>query len=498
MSDDGQQFSIENQKAAIHDYAERNGYNIVKTYVDAGKSGIVLKHREALRQLLQDVLNGNAGYKAILVYDVSRWGRFPNNDEGAHYEFVCTQAGIPLHYCAESFANDGTPSSSLLKALKRSMAAEYSRELSDKVFRGKCRLVQMGYWVGGQAGYGYRRMMISADGQRKQVMKLGECKSLVTDRVILVPGSRQEIECVRHMFSMVINGGHGPAAIARDLNQKGFTMNGRPWQDVTIRNILTNPKYAGLNVWYRHSQHLRGKLCLVKPEKWITRPETFFPIVNKATFDKVQSMLPRQSDRQWSDGELLKKLRHLLAAKGRLSESLIRKARGMPSSSTLHNHFGSYRQMYEMIGYHPPYSDIFKGEEIECTLRLRRNIVRTLTEMFPGKVSASRLPGRSRSILQLSDGSLVSVLLCRMERQESGQWRWLVMPNSAERNFITLLCKVNRARDRICAYYLFPKIDVNFRRSCKRDPWLAGAIRLKGLSEFYLAVETIRNSHGRP
>ena len=203
MSDDGQQFSIENQKAAIHDYAERNGYNIVKTYVDAGKSGIVLKHREALRQLLQDVLNGNAGYKAILVYDVSRWGRFPNNDEGAT-EFVCTQAGIPLHYCAESFVNDGTPSSSLLKALKRSMAAEYSRELSDKVFRGKCRLVQMGYWVGGQAGYGYRRMMISADGKRKQMMKLGECKSLVTDRVILVPGSRQEIECVRHMFSMVM------------------------------------------------------------------------------------------------------------------------------------------------------------------------------------------------------------------------------------------------------------------------------------------------------
>lgn len=63
---------------------------------------------------------------------------------------------------------------------------------------------------------------------------------------------------------------------------------------------------------------------------------------------------------------------------------------------------------------------------------------------------------------ELSDGSLVSVLLCRMERQDSGQWRWLVMPNSAERNFITLLCKVNRARDRICAYYLFPKIDREF------------------------------------
>ncbi len=135
MSDEGQQFSIENQKAAIQVYANLHGFEVVRTYADAGKSGIVIKHREALRELLQDVLGGNAGYKAILVYDVSRWGRFPNNDEGAHYEFVCTQAGVPLHYCAEPFDNDGTPSSSLLKALKRSMAAEFSRELSDKVFR---------------------------------------------------------------------------------------------------------------------------------------------------------------------------------------------------------------------------------------------------------------------------------------------------------------------------------------------------------------------------
>src|ERR1700680_2816044 len=99
MSDEGQQFSIENQKAAIQDYTNRHDFDVVRTYADTGKSGIVLKHQEALRELLQDVLSGNAKYKAILVYDVSRWGRFLNNDEGAHYEFVC--ARIPLHYCAE-------------------------------------------------------------------------------------------------------------------------------------------------------------------------------------------------------------------------------------------------------------------------------------------------------------------------------------------------------------------------------------------------------------
>ncbi len=145
MSDEAQQFSIENQKAAIQEYAARHGFLIVKTYADAGKSGVIIKNRPALRDLLKDVVNGSTGYKAILVYDVSRWGRFPNNDEAAHYEFMCSSSGIPLHYCAEPFTNDGTASSSLLKALKRSMAAEFSRELGEKVFRGKTRIVQLGF-----------------------------------------------------------------------------------------------------------------------------------------------------------------------------------------------------------------------------------------------------------------------------------------------------------------------------------------------------------------
>ncbi len=56
---------------------------------------------------------------------------------------------------------------------------------------------------------------------------------------------------MRHMFSMVVNGRNGFAAIAKDLNQKGFTMEGRVWLPITVKNILTNPKYAGLNVWHR-------------------------------------------------------------------------------------------------------------------------------------------------------------------------------------------------------------------------------------------------------
>jgi len=59
-----------------------------------------------------------------------------------------------VHYCAEKLQNDESLSSTLLKAIKRSMAAEYSRELSAKVFVGQSRLVEIGNRQGGVSGFG--------------------------------------------------------------------------------------------------------------------------------------------------------------------------------------------------------------------------------------------------------------------------------------------------------------------------------------------------------
>ena len=230
MSTEHQQYSIDNQGLAIREYAEIHGFNIVRTYEDPGRSGLLLRNRLGLQQLLSDVVNGKADYSAVLVYDVSRWGRFADNDEAAHYEFLCRRAGIQVHYCAEQFANDGSVSSSILKALKRTMAAEYSRELGVKVYARKKRLVQLGFRVGGQAGYGLRRMLLSADGAHKQFLEDGERKSLMTDRVILVPGPAAEIEIVRRMFQMALLGsasctGLGHQEPADKRGEAVFTLN---------------------------------------------------------------------------------------------------------------------------------------------------------------------------------------------------------------------------------------------------------------------------------
>jgi DNA invertase Pin-like site-specific DNA recombinase len=192
MSTEHQQYSTENQRDIIKEYADRHGMVVVRTYADDGKSGLSLGGRNALKQLIADVENGRADFSSILVYDVSRWGRFQDADESAYYEYICKRSGINVTYCAEQFENDGSPVSTIVKGVKRAMAGEYSRELSVKVFKGQCKLIEQGFRQGGLAGFGIRRMLVDQNGNPKGHLKIGECKSIQTDRVILVPGPMRE------------------------------------------------------------------------------------------------------------------------------------------------------------------------------------------------------------------------------------------------------------------------------------------------------------------
>jgi len=189
MSTDMQKYSTENQIGAIAIYAARHGIDVVKTYVDSGKSGLTIKHRAGLQQLLKDVRSPQPSFDLILVYDVSRWGRFQDTDESAYYEFICREAGITIRYCAEDFDNDGSLSATVLKAIKRAMAAEYSRELSNRIHLGKCRMTMRGFHAGARPGYGLRRMLVDEHGVPKTILEDRQRKYLHTDRTILVPGT---------------------------------------------------------------------------------------------------------------------------------------------------------------------------------------------------------------------------------------------------------------------------------------------------------------------
>ena len=317
-------------------------------------------------------------------------------------------------------------------------------------------------------------------------MKPGEQKSLTTDRVILVPGPRKELESVRKIFLMAADG-NGPSAIARELNRSGITHDGRPWTHVGVHNVVRNPKYMGCNIWNRHSQRLRGPLIPVEPRLWVKKQLAFPPIVDAKTFDRAQAGLP--VPKRWSDEEILKRIRRLLKTKGRLSERLLQKARGIPCTVTLHNHFGTYRQLYEKVGYHIGAEDIHNGAQSERSMKLRQNLVSAINELFPKHVAVTHLPNRSRSILWIDNSFMVSVLLCRTKRKH-GALCWAVDPNPAERHFVTLLCTMNSRHDRVIDYFALPTMD-GYKRTSMHDSWFRRAAKLPSLSDFYVTVKKL-------
>ena len=323
---------------------------MARTYSDPAKSGLSLKNRRGLRDLLQDVTGGNTDYKAILVYDVSRWGRFQDTDEAAHYEFLCKSAGVPIHYCAETFANDGSLPSSIMKTLKRVMAGEYSRELGVKVIAGQKRLAELGFKQGGIPGYGFRRLLVSENRTPKQLLAHGEMKSISTDRVILVPGPACEIEEVREIFRKFTVDRMSYKAIARDLNQRRVpSIKNRRWTHSVVASLISHPKYIGCNVFNRTTMRLGAAPVAVPTSDWVVCPGAHEEIVDTKTFALAQEIRGRTAHK--TNEQLLEGLRSLLAVNGKLSNQMIDENVEMPSSRTFGHRFGGLRRACELIGY---------------------------------------------------------------------------------------------------------------------------------------------------
>jgi DNA invertase Pin-like site-specific DNA recombinase len=351
MSTDYQRYSIENQAAVIAAYAQAHDLTIVRTYRDEGESGLRLKNRLGLIRLLDDARSEHADFDHILVYDVSRWGRFQDVDESAHYEFICKQAGIKVAYCAEQFDNDGSMVSNIVKNIKRVMAAEFSRELSAKVHTGQLRQAALGFRQGGPLVYGLRRQLIDENRLLKGYLKRGQQKSLKTDRVVLCLGLKKEVEVVQGVFLEFVENRKSAEAIAWRLNREGVPNHlGRPWTREMVIYMLRNENYVGNIVYNRVSSPLRGRRIKNPPNLWIRTEGSIAPAVDSDVFLRAQRRLALR----WlhlTDDELLSRLKSLLEKEGRLSETIINRTLGVPSIDVYCERFGSLRNAYRRIGY---------------------------------------------------------------------------------------------------------------------------------------------------
>ncbi|TAI60371.1 recombinase family protein [Bradyrhizobium sp. Leo170] len=463
MSTDKQSYSIQNQAAAIAAYAHAHSLTIVRTYSDEGESGLKITNRAGLTSLIEDVRSGQPDFDHLLVYDVSRWGRFQDIDESAHYEFLCKQAGIKVVYCAEQFDNDGSLLSSIIKNLKRVMAAEYSRELSAKVLDGACRLSRLGFRVGGRPGYGLRRDLVDESGHSRGLLQAGERKYLQTDHVVLRPGPPDEQEVVREIFRRFAIEKWPEVKIVRQLNKDGvLTLDGRPWTTSVMHYLLQNESYIGNIVYNRKTFHLGQPQKLNPPELWIRSEGALPQIVEPALFWRARQRI-RDHYNRLSSEEMLKRLRLLLRKRGKLTAQIIDESAGLPCSSDYQLRFGSIRKAYKLIGYEAT---------LDCSYLETREACADMVVKLRGQVIDALEGANCRSILNehgtliVNEGIAVSFRTARYWRPKGRKPIWTVRHGARLPDGFILVIRLDETNRASLDYFLLPTGKVARRKIC--------------------------------
>ncbi|WP_256080992.1 recombinase family protein [Massilia sp. YIM B04103] len=452
MSTERQDHSLGHQLERITQYATEHNFQLVRVYADEGRSGLVMTGRAGLASLIREVETGAADFQVVLVFDVSRWGRFQDTDESAHYEYMCRRAGIQVEYCAEPFANDGSPFTAVVKGMKRAMAAEYSRELSGKVFAAQARLSSAGFKPGGIAGYAIRRLAVAADGATKRILSDGERKPELTDRVLLIPGPPEEVTVVRQIYHWYIRQHMTDTAIAERLNAAGVpNFTGAMWRPAQVKSILCNEKYAGVMLYNRTSRRLSTKMVRNPAAQWVRHPSGLTPIISPSIFRKAQNERARRlSPIDW-DG-VPEQLQRLYAGHGRVTASLIDADPHLPSAHAVKYHFGTLATACAVAGLPP--GPTFKYAVTRHTVRehLKQTLAR-VQQLVTMAGSTWRRDGRKERLL-IGGAIRLKVMVCRARVDEDGRVRWKIALNHGAATDFVLAVRLDQGNAGIRDYFL--------------------------------------------
>ncbi len=456
MSTELQVESPENQERAIRTYAAQYGIEIVKTYVDPGVSGIT-ERREEFQALIDDVEQGRNVYTIVLYLDASRWGRFLDSREAEYHRMRLERKNVVCQSCEKPLTLTNNIADRIMTLFQDESASDYCRQLSQKVWAGQCNLVAKGFRQGGVAGFGLRRMLLDETGNPKQELTMGQRKSLLTERVILMPGPYEERQIVLWIYDQFI-AGSSESEIAAQLNAKGIeTHFGRPWSRATVYEVLTNEKYVGNNLFNRTSGKMKSKAKPNPESEWVRKERAFEPIVDVERFYTVQGIY-RERNKIISDEELLQGLRDLYARQGRLSALIIDEADFLPPSSLFRTRFGGLLRAYRMIGYSPEHD----YQYVAINQRLRALHAEIIADVVH---SIECLSGRhisidpKRCLLELNHNLSVTVVISRCFTTPTGTRRWKIRFDSGLHPDITVAVRMNTSNEAIHDYYILPALE---------------------------------------
>ncbi|HBC94326.1 MAG TPA: hypothetical protein DCZ10_15865 [Pelotomaculum sp.] len=236
-----QGISIPAQKSRLLAYCQSQGWEVFDFYVDDGYSGKDLE-RPAMQRLMTDAQDKK--FNAALVLKLDRLSR-RQKDVLYLLEDVFEPNEIGFKSATETF-DTTTPFGKAAIGMMAVFAQLERETIVERVRMAKKESAKQGRFLGGIAAYGYRYNF--------------ELKVLEIDEI--------QAQIVRWIYDCYLEREYGYQSIGEKLEQRGVPgPTGKGWSKQEIRNILTNPLYAGLV--YHQGELYKGKHpAIIDFEKW--------------------------------------------------------------------------------------------------------------------------------------------------------------------------------------------------------------------------------------
>lgn len=285
MSTDRQEDSIDRQRSQVEPYAKKNGYRIIRDYLDEGIAGDEEHKRKAFMRMLQDATGKQ--FRVILCDDKDRFGRFDSISYG-YYVKPLRDIGVELVTVAQGRTDWGSFIGRITDAILQEAKKIESQATSRRVITRMLLMARQGKWLGGVAPYGYRVERDPGVGKR------------------LVPGDPQKVEAVKLMFRLYATGSSLDDIVKALVDRKiPGPRGGKDWNKTTARAILRNRKYVGDFCWNaghdgKYSAFSEGNVTTsdaktpkrTNPvEDWIVLPDTHEALIERSLYEKVQVRL---------------------------------------------------------------------------------------------------------------------------------------------------------------------------------------------------------------
>lgn len=227
----GRKDDIPMQKEACHEFAERQGWEIVKEFSEKGVSGFKksAKDRDQLQLLQQAAAAGE--FDVLLVFMFDRLGR--RDDETPFIVEWFTKQGVEVWSVNEGQQRFDSHVDKLMNYIRYWQASGESIKTSIRTRTRIEQLTEEGHYTGGIVAFGYKRV---------QKGRLNKKNQAVCDLEI----NEEEAAVVRLIFQKYVYEGYGAKRICNYLVEHNIMgRNGKNIPNITIGRMIRNKGYTG-------------------------------------------------------------------------------------------------------------------------------------------------------------------------------------------------------------------------------------------------------------